>query len=185
MGHGVAWRIQGQEFYGFTDLNNIPCRQPDVHTGDFIYGIVMSQQFCPGRRDYFFVATCVVPVFVGVHYLSDCPALVAGFAQALFMIQRIDCQGFPSLRADNEVVKITVGVAGPDLFNDHYVSPGEFKQNGFESSHFYNELAMLYCILFTKIVATIEAYRLIFNPNFTKIAIIILPMFLLSRKRGI
>ena len=100
-----------------------PRVQPDIDAVDPALGVDVRQQFSAGRGDHRLVAAGMVLVFVGVDDLRDLPALLFGARQALLVIQRIDRQRLAGLRADDQVVKVAVGVCGPDLFDNHGVSP--------------------------------------------------------------
>jgi len=61
----------------------------------------------------------VVVVFVRIQDLGNGPAFVLGGLQAFLVIQGVDREGLAGLAAGDEVVEITVGVRGPDLFDNH------------------------------------------------------------------
>jgi hypothetical protein len=56
---------------------------------------------------------------MGVQDLRDVPALLFGRLQTLVAVQWVNRQRFACLRASNQVIEISVGVGGPNLFDDH------------------------------------------------------------------
>ena len=65
----------------------------------------------------------MVPVFVGVQNLADGPAVLLRSSQTFFIIEGINRERLTGFRAGNQVVVISPGVAGPDLFNVHSRPP--------------------------------------------------------------
>ena len=94
--------------------------EADVDAADPRPGTRVGEQLRTGRLDHRAVATRVVAVLVGIEHLRDLPALVLGPRQALVVVQRVDGKRLAGLRAGDQVVEIAVGVAGPDLLDEHH-----------------------------------------------------------------
>jgi len=71
-----------------------------------------------GSSDHGRVATGMVAVFMAVQQLRNLPATHVCQRQAFFVIQRINREGSTGFRAGNQVIKIAVGIASPDAFNN-------------------------------------------------------------------
>ena len=65
-------------------------------------------------------------MLMGIKDLGDVPALILRPLQALPVIQRVDSHCLTRLWTDNQVIEISVRVAGPYLLNDHNCSGAEW-----------------------------------------------------------
>jgi hypothetical protein len=66
----------------------------------------------------------VIEVLVRIQHLRDLPVVALCRIEALLMIQRIDRHGLAGFGAHDQVIEISVGVTGPDLFYDHQLLLG-------------------------------------------------------------
>ena len=119
MAHGMAGRIQRLKLDRSSDTDDVACRQPPVDATDLSGRLRMSQQPGSGCCDHCPIAADVIAVLMGVKDLGNLPAMFAGTCQALFMVERVDSQGLARFRAGDQIIKIAIGVTGPDLFDDH------------------------------------------------------------------
>src|SRR5262245_22212762 len=69
------------------------------------------------------VAARVVPVLVRIEDLRDREALVFRGLEALLVIERIDGERLAGFGARDQVVEVAVVVGGPDLLDDHGITP--------------------------------------------------------------
>ena len=58
-------------------------------------------------------------MFMCVEYLRDFPAMFFGRCQTLLKVERINRERIPGFGAGNQVVKIAIRIASPDLLDDH------------------------------------------------------------------
>ena len=115
-----------------TDLSRIPddlqplalrivhsCGDPAIHVRDTSSRILVGDDLCAGRSDHALVAAGMIAVLVGIQDLCDSPASLRRNREALVEVQRVYGECVAGLRAGDQVVEITVGIPGPDLFDDH------------------------------------------------------------------
>ena len=62
-------------------------------------------------------------MFMSIEDLGDGPAIFCCGVQTLLVIQGIYRQGVSGFRARYQVVKISIGITRPDLFDDHGFLP--------------------------------------------------------------
>jgi hypothetical protein len=65
------------------------------------------------------VAAGMIAVFVRVQYLRNRPVILTRNREALHVVKWVDRECVTGFRAHHEVIKIAIGVASPDLPNDH------------------------------------------------------------------
>ena len=119
MAHGVAGSVQRLQLHRPPDLDDVAGAEALVHARNLVLGVGMRQQLGAGGGDDGTVAADVVAMLVRVQHLGDLPALGLGPAEALLVVERINRHGLARLRANDQIIKISVGVACPDLLDDH------------------------------------------------------------------
>ena len=119
MAHGMTRCIERFQLDRLADFDDIAGAETTVDVGNGPFGVGVGKQFGASGGNHLLVAAGMITMLMGVHYLSDVPALVFGSGQAFLVIQRIDSQRVSGFRAGDEIVEVAVGVGGPDLFDDH------------------------------------------------------------------
>ena len=123
MAHGVTGRVQRLELDSLADLDDIPGTEPARHARDLVLRVLVREDLGAGLRNHRIVPAGVVAMLVRVQDLRDGPALILRSLQALLVVQRVDRQGLTGLRADDQVIEVSVSVCGPDLLDDHGRNP--------------------------------------------------------------
>lgn len=119
MTHGVAGRIEAFEFDRLAHLNDIAGADTAIHIGYAIRCILVCNDFGTGRRDHRLVTADMIAMLMRVEYLGYRPAMFFGCREAFLVIEGIDSQRLTCFGACDQVIKVTVGVGGPDSFYDH------------------------------------------------------------------
>lgn len=115
--------IQALHFHRFADFNYIAGANTAAHIGNGVGSVLMRNDTGACCGYHRFVATRVVAMFMGIEDLRDGPAVLLRDRQALLVVQRVNRQRVTGLRANDKVIKIAIGIACPDLFNDHSLPP--------------------------------------------------------------
>ena len=123
MTQGVTGGVERFEFDAGANLNHIARAQAAIESGNAVLGIGVGENLGAGGSHYRAVATRVIVMLVGVQHLGDTPAARGRRRETLGVVERIDGQRLAGLPAGDEIVEITVGVASPDLLDDHTRSP--------------------------------------------------------------
>ena len=119
MAHRVSRRIEALEFDGLADLDDVTRANAAIHIRNSFAGVFVRNDFRTRGIYDALVATRVVGMLMRVEDLRDRPATLIRHVQTLREVERVYRQRLASLRAGDQVVEITVGIAGPDLFDNH------------------------------------------------------------------
>lgn len=119
MAHRVSGRIEALEVNGLADVEDVTGADAAAHVWNATTGIFMCNDLCARRIDHSLVATDVIAMLMGIQDLGDLPAPIPGGRKTLPEVQWIDRQRVAGFRARDQIVEIAVGVAGPDLLDDH------------------------------------------------------------------
>ena len=117
MAHRVPRGVERLELDRAPDADDVSRPQPAVDPGDRRVGV--GEDLRPGRGDHRVVPPDVVEVLVGVEDLGDLEAPLLRLRKAFPVVEGVDRERLPGLRAGDEIVEVAIVVTGPDLFDDH------------------------------------------------------------------
>lgn len=114
----MAGSVQTLKINGCTNFDDIAGIDAAVHIRDPTLRVRVGNNFRAGGGDHCPVTASMVTMLMSIEYLRYRPAIVFRNGQTLRIVEWIDCQRVASFFTGDQVIKVPVGIAGPDLFND-------------------------------------------------------------------